>query len=93
MAKYYIYYNQETEQNFCTVYEWISAAEIGERRYCSHIGNQRYTHTDLQLDIAARILTDKRTARRYALVEPKKPRNNLQYETVEMEIVEWVEAF
>jgi len=91
MAKYYIYYNHETENDFCTVYEW-ALNEDTIRRYCGSVGEGRYTHKEIQLDTQARILTDKRSGEKYALVEPKKHRPNLQFESIHMETVEWEEA-
>ena len=85
--RYYVYFNDDTQEQFVTVYAWKPGHH--QRLFCQHIGNSRYTHQDIQLDVDARILTDKRTGSKYALVEPRKPRENLQFETVTMEIVEW----
>jgi len=92
MSKFYVYYNYETEKTFCTVYEW--SPEDSVRRYCSCVEPNRYTHQDIQLDTEARILTDKRTGDKYALIEPRKEIPNLQYESVHIEpTVDWAEAF
>ena len=91
MKKFYIYYNEDTQQKFCTAYEW-SAEDDTVRRYCQHVGNRRYTHQDIQLDIVARILTDKRNNNKYALIEPRNLKPNLRWETVEMQTpVEWAD--
>lgn len=80
MSKFYVYYNQETENTFCTVYEWNSTDSV--RRYCSYVGDHRYTHDDIQLDVQAKILTDKRNGDKYALIPPRKEIPNLQHESV-----------
>lgn len=93
MAKFYVYYCEDTEDTFATVYEW-NHNEDTVRRYCSHVGSGRYTHTDIQLDIESRILTDKRTGDKYALVSAKKPRKNLKYESIPMQTpVAWEDQF
>jgi hypothetical protein len=92
MSKFYIYYNTETETNFCTAYEW-NPHEDSVRRYCSHIGEGRFTHADIQLDVEHRVLYDKRTQTKYTLIEPQTPRENLQWETIQGEIHAWEDAF
>lgn len=94
MAKYFVYYNEETQDKFCTVYEWNGRSNDTTRRYCSYIGDSRYTHAEIQLDVDARILTDKRTGSKHALIAPRKEdKKNLQWESVEMTPVEWEDAF
>jgi hypothetical protein len=92
MSKFYIYYNDETEHRFATAYQWEPDSET-QRKYCSYLGDGRYAHQDIQFDVEARILVDKRDGTKYALIESRKDTPNLQFETVEIEPVEWVDAF
>lgn len=92
MSKFYIYYSEKTQDKFCTAYEWNTKDDT-VRRYCGYVGETRYTHKDIQLDVDARILTDKRNGNKYALIEPRNPKPNLQWETVELQTVEWEDAF
>lgn len=91
MAKFYIYYNDETQNKFCTTYEWNG--DRGPRRYCKHIGQGRFTHEEIQLDVPNRILIDKRNGQEYVLVESSKEIPNLKWETLEGKVYDWVEAF
>lgn len=85
--RYYVYYTPETKNNFVTVYAW--SHDHTARMYCQHIGAGRYTHSDIQLDIQELTLTHKESNTRYQLIEPRRQRNNLQFETREVELVEW----
>ena len=87
MAKYYVYYNDQTREEFCTVYEWDQ--NNAQRKYCGYIGGERYTHKDLQLDVSARVLINKKTNTKYALIPPRKSKPGLQWESVEMKMVSW----
>jgi len=89
MAKFYIYYNHETAGSFCTTYEWNGPEFDSTRRYCNHIGEGRFTHEHIQLDVPNRVLYDKRYKTKYTLVEPSKDIENLQWETVEGDLFSW----
>ena len=91
--KFYIYYNDETQTQFATVYQWQPDGET-RRMYCGYLGEGRYAHQDIQFDTQANILMDKRNGAKYALISPRNTlKENLQHETVSMQIVEWEDAF